>query len=229
MLSAAENNMRSAEAQLARLLVVPIDTRFDLTAPTDQPALPPDSAQLIAEAMKERPDLRMRRLQVESADKFASAEHDLKRPTVSMLGTAGYVPAGEAQIPGNYGALGLNIAIPVFNGGLFRARQFEADARAAAEQKGVQNLELQISQDVRDAWLSARNAYDQLQLTQQLFDQAKLALDLAQARYKLGLSSIVELSQSQLQYTNAEIQHTRAGYDYFAQKRVLEFETGLIH
>jgi outer membrane protein len=229
LLSSAQNNLRSAEAELAQLLAVPVETSFDLASPGPQPALPPNSADLVASALRTRPDLNMQRLQVESSQKFAQAERDLKRPTVSLLGTAGYVPAGETQIPGTYGALGLNVAVPVFNGGLFHAREFEADARAAAAEKGMQNLELEISRDVRTAWLNARNSYDQVQLTQQLFDQAKLALDLAQARYKLGLSSIVELSQSQLQYTSAEIQHARAEYDYFAQSRVLDFETGALH
>jgi outer membrane protein len=65
-----------------------------------------------------------------------------------------------------------------------------------------------------------------LDLTQQLLDQARLSLDLAQARYNLGLSSIVELSQSQLQYTSAEIARARAGYDYTAQLSILRFQAG---
>ena len=69
----------------------------------------------------------------------------------------------------------------------------------------MRDLQLQIERDVRLAWLNATNSFDRLHLTQELLNQAKLALDLAQARYNLGLSSIVELSQSQLQYTSAEI------------------------
>ena len=225
MLSTAENDLRAAEAQLARVLALPVDTRFDLTDPdTKQP--PPDVSGMEAQALRKRPDLITRRLQLHSAEKFAQAEHDLSRPTVSLLGTAGYVPAGETQIPGTYGAVGLNISIPVFNGGLFRARRFEAESRAAAEQKALQDYTLQVQRDVRVAALDTRNAYEKVGLTQQLFDQAKLALDLAQARYNLGLSSIVELSQSQLQYTSAEIAHARAQYDYAAQLSVLNFQAG---
>jgi len=52
-----------------------------------------------------------------------------------------------------------------------------------------------------------------------------LALDLAQARYKLGLGSIVELSQAQLQETQAEISYAQAGYDYRLSLAVLRYET----
>jgi outer membrane protein len=79
------------------------------------------------------------------------------------------------------------------------------------------------------AWLNANNAYERLGLTEQLLDQAKLALDLAQTRYQLGLSSIVELSQSQLQYTSAEIAQASARYDYEAQQSILEYQAGLLY
>ena len=226
LLAAANNDVLSAEAQLARLLVVPNDTRFDLREPANAQAPPPNSIALVQEALQKRPDLLMQRLEVQSSQKFARAERLLSRPTVDVLGAAGYVPASQAQIPQTYGAVGMNVSIPVFNGGLFRARQFEAESRAAEADKGVQDLELSIQRDVRVAWLNATNAYERLGLTQQLLDNARMALDLAQARYNLGLSSIVELSQSQLQYTSAELERARAQYDYAAQISILNYQAG---
>jgi acetylornithine deacetylase/succinyl-diaminopimelate desuccinylase-like protein len=82
-----------------------------------------------------------------------------------------------------------------------------------------------ISRDVRTSWLNANTAYQRLAVTQQLLDQAKLALELAQSRYKLGLGSIVELSQAQLQETQAEISSTQAGYDYRLSLAILAYET----
>ena len=226
LLSDAENDLRSAEAQLARQLAVPGGTRFDLADPAKPTAPPPDADALIQSAMQKRPDLVQRRLDLESERKFARAEELLTRPSIGLTGAAGYVPAADAAVPGTYGAVGVNVRIPVFNGGLFRARRFEAESRAAAAEKGVQDLELQIQRDVRTAWLSARNAFERLDLTQQLLNQAKLSLELAQARYELGLSPIVELSQSELQYTSAELARARAEYDYTAQLSILTFQAG---
>jgi outer membrane protein len=226
LLSNAENDMRAAEAELTRQLVLPVVTHFDLADPSSFNAPPPDENQLAQQALQMRPDLMERRLQAESERKFARAEDLLSRPSVGLLGAAGYVPAADSPVPGTYGAVGVNVKIPVFNGGLFRARRFEAEARAAAAEKAVQDSELQVCRDVRVAWLDAKNAFDRLDLTQQLLDQARLSLDLAQARYNLGLSSIVELSQSQLQYTSAEIARARAGYDYTAQLSILRFQAG---
>ena len=74
-------------------------------------------------------------------------------------------------------------------------------------------------------WLRIQNSR-KLDVTQQLLNQATQALDLAQQRYKLGLSSIIELSQAQLNMTQAEITQTSAKYDYAAAMSVLRFQTG---
>ena len=97
----------------------------------------------------------------------------------------------------------------------------------AAAQK-VRDAESRVARDVRVAYLNAVNAYERLALTAQLLDQAKLGLSLAQSRYDLGLGSIVELSQAQLNETSAEIASTRAKYDYQAQRAVLAYQTATI-
>lgn len=56
-------------------------------------------------------------------------------------------------------------------------------------------------------------------------DQADLGLNLAQAHYNLGLGSIVELSQAQLQQTQAQIANAQAGYDYRLSLAVLQYQT----
>jgi outer membrane protein len=73
--------------------------------------------------------------------------------------------------------------------------------------------------------LNANTAYERLAVTQQLVEQANLALSLAQTRYNLGLGSIVELSQAQLQQTQAEISNAEAGYDYRLSLAVLQYQT----
>ena len=47
-----------------------------------------------------------------------------------------------------------------------------------------------------------------------MLNQANTALELAQARYKVGLSGIVDLTQAQLAQTEAQIEFTNARYTY---------------
>ena len=83
-----------------------------------------------------------------------------------------------------------------------------------------------MARDVRVTWLDVQTAFQRLALTDQLVAEAADALDLAQQRYNLGLSSIVELTQAQLNETRARIEQATARYDYQDRSAVLKFQTG---
>ena len=141
------------------------------------------------------------------------------------MGVVGDAPVRDPVISSWYGAVGVDVNIPVFNGFLYSARAHEAELRAEAAEERVRDIENRISRDVRTSWLNASNAYERLSVTRQLLEQSNLALNLAQARYKLGLSSIVELSQAQLQETQAQITNAQAGYDYDLALAILQYQT----
>jgi outer membrane protein len=137
----------------------------------------------------------------------------------------GDTPVRDPILSNWYGAVGVNVGIPIFNGFLFSARSREASLRTQAAQERLLDIRNRISRDVRTSWLNANAAYQRSFVTQQLLDQASLALDLAQTRYSLGLSSIVELSQAQLQQTQAQIANAQAGYDYRLALAILRYQT----
>ena len=57
---------------------------------------------------------------------------------------------------------------------------------------------------------------------------AKEAYELADARYQIGSSSIVELSQAQLNLTSAELADTNARYSVLIRQAQLDYETGTL-
>ena len=116
--------------------------------------------------------------------------------------------------------------IPIFNGFLYQAQAKEASIRAKAAAEQTRDLRDRIVRDVRTAWLSANTAYQRVAVTAELLKEANLALSLAQTRYKLGLSSIVELSQAQFQQTDAAIGNTDAQYQYRLALAALNYQTG---
>ena len=229
LLVQAQSNLKAAEADLATAMGLPNESGFVL-AEEPMPAPMPDRVdELIREAMQNRPELKSLRLQQSAAERFTKAEHALYYPYIGVVGTAGFVPTGDEAIPGRYGAIGMNVSIPIFNGGLFKARQTEAELKAKAATENVNDLQNRVIRDVRVAWLSATTAYDRMALTQQLLQQAMSALDLAQARYDLGLGNIVELSTAQLNLTSAQIAVTSTHYDYQTQRILVDFQTGVLH
>jgi outer membrane protein len=145
---------------------------------------------------------------------------------VSAVAAAGLTPVAQTGLGNNYAAAGVNVNIPIINGHLFGARTSEARYRAQAEQQNLRDLENRITRDVRTAWLNVNSAFQRLSVTEQLLRQATLAADLAQSRYNLGLGSIVELSQAQLNVTQAQIAEASAKYDYQSQVSTLNYEVG---
>ena len=222
----AENNQDAALAALSAVLGYPGVQNFQLIEDTTPVASPPGNVDdLIASAFAIRPEILALDFQYRSAEKFQSAEHDLFYPTIAAVGVVGDTPVRNPVLSNWYGAVGVNVAIPLFNGFLYSARSREARLKTQATQDRMLDLRNRISRDVRTSWLNANTAYQRVAVTQQLLDQASLALDLAQTRYKLGLSSIVELSQAQLQQTQAQISSTEAGYDYRLALAVLRYQT----
>jgi outer membrane protein len=225
----AQNAEQDSMANLNALLGSENDTRYTLTdqTPVSAPPPPEQIEPLVNMAFGSRPDLAALNESYNAANRFRAAEHALSRPTVSALGTAGGTPIRADQITSSwYGAVGANVSIPIFNGFLYSARASEADLRATAAQEEVRNLRELIARDVRSSALSAQVAFHRIDVTRQLLDQSNLALDLAQTRYKLGLSGIVELSQAQLAQTQAEIAYANARYAYQTALAVLSFQTG---
>ncbi len=222
----ALNNDKASMAALSAILGYATLETFELVNDTDQIAPPPaDVDPLITEAFAKRPEILSLEFQSESADKLHKAEHDQYYPTISALGAFGDSPVRDDRVYGPYAAAGVNVEIPVFNGFLYSARSREADLRAQATRQRLMDLRNRISRDVRTSWLAASTAFDRVNVSEQLLAQANQALDLAQTRYKMGLSSIVELSQAQLQQTQAEIGNAQAGYQYRLALSVLRYQT----
>ncbi len=229
MLVQAQNDVQASFASLAAALGVPQSTMYQLVDQALPPQPPDDSASLVAEALRRRPDVVAQRLATEAAESYARAERNLWMPSLSFVGAAGFTPYHQVGLTDRYSAAGINVTFPLANGSLYSARHAEAAFRAQAQDQAERDLENQVARDVTIAWLDARTAYQRLDLTTQLLAQASDALELAQARYDLGLSSIVELTQAQLNKTSAEIAQATARYEYQARASALRYQTGDLH
>jgi len=217
-------NYETAMAGLTAILGYQDEQNFLLVEEVVTPATPPQAVTpLIETALKQRPEIQALQFQVQSAEKFASAEHDLKRPTVNALGVVGQAPIRPDALSSWYGVVGVNVNIPVFNGFLFEARAKSADLQSEVQKQRLAEIRDNIARDVRNAWEDEQRAFERLSVTKQMLQQADLALDLSQARYNLGLASIVELTQAELQKTQADIEDTDARYRYRVSQIVLAY------
>ena len=229
LLAKARNDLKAASVALSNILGYREQQDFRLVEEPMPGAVPADVSPLVNQAMVTRPELTQLRLERDSAKRFARAERALDYPTIKIGGAAGATPERDnSQLKSQYAAGGLFMSIPLYEGGLYAARQSEAELKARAAEENIRDMEDNIASGVRVAWLNANYASEKVQLTAKLLQHANIAFDLAQARYKVGASSIVELSQAQLNKTSAEIAVAGAKYDYLTQRALLSYQVGTL-
>jgi len=233
LLLQSQDQIQESFAELTRALGGQDSQSYEL-ADEPMPASPPANVEdLVRQALSARPELASLQMNRDAAYKFERAERDLSLPTASFVGVGGVMPyIAQLQLPRvtppEYESLAVNVQIPIFNGGLFKARREEAHYRAMEADQRLRDEAEAIARDVRTAWAGVSIAYQRLDVTAQLQRQANLAKDLAQGRYDLGLSTIVELTQALLNVTDADIQNLTAKYDYQSQFAMLQYTMGAL-
>jgi len=221
----AQNNYQASQSVLSEILGFTSQQAYELVDTEGQLAPPVDAvAPLVDQAFSNRPEIAAQGYEYQASQRLQKAERDLLLPDIRVLGVVGGVPTGAPQVESWYGGVGVNVNIPIFNGFLYPARAKEAALRSQAEQERLRELKDRIANDVRTSWLNTQTAYQRIAVSQQFVEQTTMAVDLSQTRYKLGLASIVELSQAELQRTEAQIQNAAAKYQYRIAQAVLRFQ-----
>ena len=230
MLLDAQNNLDSSMAALDAVLGLDREVTYELVDDAQNLQPPPDDVDHLAQlGLEQRPDLQALKLDQQSQAKFSTAQHDQMLPSIAAAGTVGSVPIRPAQYYTTnwWGGIGVDLNIPVFNGFLYSAQAKEASLRAQAAAEKTRELRDEVVRDIHTSWLAAKTAYQRMAVTDEMLRQANLSLQLAQTRYQIGLSSIVELSQAQYQQTDAAIGHTNAIYQYRLALATLNYQMGV--
>jgi outer membrane protein len=226
----AQNTLDAAKAAFMAVFGYDRQVNFQLVDDIGPlPPLTPDPQILVEQAIQNRPDLASLRFNEEAARKFSKAQHEQLLPTFNVSGAVGETPVGSPQYFSSdwYGAVGGNISIPIFNGFRYTAQASEAALQAQAASEQIRALRDQVVRDVQTAWLNANTALQRVTVTSELLKESNTALDLAKTRYDLGLSSIVELSQAELQQTEAGISNANARSQYNFAISTIRFQTGM--
>jgi outer membrane protein len=229
LLQKAQGDRESAMASLGAALGRKETGSFILSDDHQEVIPPPDLAVLVDSALKQRPDILNLRYRLDSAQSAAAAEKDANYPTLAAVGVVGNAFAEDSHLPNRYAAAGVELSVPIFEGGAMVARQHEAEIRARVAAETLREAEDNVVLNVRLALVADQTAFQRLTTTRQLLKHASQAYELARARYKVGSSSIVELSDAQVNQTSAAIAFANAEYDTRVQAAVLDYQVGALH
>ena len=138
-------------------------------------------------------------------------------PTVSALVSGGtYDPFDprQNQPTGGWWTAGALVSMPLFTGFLIENQVSEATAQKEAADAASLNVEQALTQQVTTAYLETVTWAQQIKLAEEQVKTAQEALHLSKQRYKLGLGTVVEVTQSEVAVTAAQTKLAEAQYDY---------------
>ncbi len=107
-----------------------------------------------------------------------------------------------------------SLSLPIFNGFGREQRVQEAQVRRNQARYRARAQELQLEADVTGALLTLETAFQTTQLQEQNALAAREALRLAEERYRVGASTLVELSQARDDFARAEQARINARYEF---------------
>jgi outer membrane protein len=173
---------------------------------------------LISESLS-HPEFRKTKELTASADAKITAAKRQYLPTVSA-----YASGGDFQVydssralstqTGGWWAAGGFVSMPLFTGFMIENQILEAKAQKAAAEAASMNIEQALTQQVTNSYLDTISLAQQIKLGEEQVKTAQEALHLAKQRYKLGLGSVVEVTQAEVAVTAAQTRLAEAQYDY---------------
>ena len=116
----------------------------------------------------------------------------------------------------------------LFDGGTRRANVGESKLKMAIEEDELRDMERAVSLDIRTQWLRGRDATEVIKATDKTEELAERALEIANARFDAGLSTRLEVTQANLELSDARLARSRALYEHMVAITSMKHAMGIL-
>lgn len=228
LLVRSRNDLKSSFAELNRAIGIVGSEDYTLEDLSIDVKTQRALGDLINESLA-HPELKRAKEQAAAAEAKKRAMKSQYLPTVSAIASGGYFDTFDSSrdvTTGGWWAAGGLVSMPIFTGGMIENQVKEAAAQEVAAQAQSTNIEQALTQQVTNAYLDTTTFSQQIKLGEELVKTAQEALGLAKQRYKLGLASIVEVTQAEVGLTAAQTKLADSQYDYKIAEVTLAYAAG---
>ena len=222
---------READAQVARAYLAyamgyegEVEPRGEFSPPESSlPAL--EEAQRAA--LESRGDLIAAQAQGEQAIEGIKMSRADYVPQVGLM--ASYEQDTQAWSPSAWGdnwMLGVQLRLPLFDGGARSGRLQTAKAQALMAEKAIVDLKQKVAVEVKSAWVKARAAEERVAVTTESEAQARENQRIVALRYGEGMATITDLLDADTALTAAALTRAQAIYDVLVERARLMWAMG---
>jgi outer membrane protein len=230
-LQSTEGNLQTTRGALALSLGIPANLPYDVdstAAEVPVAALADSIDGLIASALKGRPDLAAARSQAEAARAGIGEARSSLLPSLNLNATAGRTYATTIPNGANSYNVGVELSIPLFNGFSrqydLRAAQFQAEAATARSE----TLRQQVVYQVFSAYYALQTSTRRVRTAEDLVASAQQSNDVALARYKAGVGTVLDLLAAQSALASARAQRVDARLNWSVSLAQLAHDAGVL-
>ncbi|RJY09556.1 TolC family outer membrane protein [Aurantiacibacter aquimixticola] len=218
-LAIARGDLRSSQANLVaareEYIALVGTPPTDLEPPPPLPGLPASPDEAVDVALANNPDLIAAKERAEAAGFDIEVAGSGRLPRVSLftnggyqnfLGTLGAIPGEDADQTATSATAGVQLSVPIFQGGRVAAQQRQATAQAQAAYEQVIAVERSIIAQVRAAYSSWRAANAIIASSQAAVDAAALSLEGVRAENTVGNRTVLDILDAQQELLRAQVQ-----------------------
>jgi outer membrane protein len=208
-------------------------TPASMTTVSHPPAFNLDS--LVSVALTQRVDLRAQNLRVQAAQREIAIANGSKLPTVTA--NAGYSSGYNSANGGDFltqlnqrrgGSVGVGVSVPIFDRGASSIARQRAEIQLENALLTLRDQGQSVALEVRRAYLDYQAAQEQLAAADAQQRAAALALEAAQARYRVGLATFVEVTLARATLIQAQSSVVSARSSLSFQQALMSYYTGVL-
>ena len=223
----AENAYQIAEANLNKIVGLPMDTQLKLDNILVYTPYDNDMQYCLDYAAKHRPELEQAKQKVESAKGALRVAISGHMPQVAASASQNWKDSNwPGDENGNWG-VGVTVSMNIFDSGVTTSKIHGAEADLAKAHETYRDTVDAVNLDVRTNYLSMREAEKRIDTTKLAVSQAEEDYRIAQLRYMSGVGTNTDVLDAQVALTQAKTNYTKALYDYNTSKTALETSIGV--
>jgi len=215
---------RVARAWLAYAMGLETEVAPSGTLTPPQEALPPLERSL-EQALGSRPDLKAMELELMQAGKGVRMARSEYMPQVGLMASYDWNTEEWSRYGENW-MVGVQVTLPLFDGGARKGRVLSASAREIQAAQALLDMQQRARVEVRDAWLRAEAARRRVEATTDAAGQSRENLRIVELRYKEGLASITDLLDADTALLAAELTRSKAIHDEITERARLRWALG---
>ena len=222
----AKNAVSTAKNTFKTLLNMELTEQIAVKGTFEIPEVKIQLDELIKLAHEKRPEIAQSKLSEQAGEKQLNATKTRRLPDLSFFSNYQISHNERLTEMNRIWSLGLQINIPIFDGFATGAAIKQNESVLSQLQLGTKQIMSSVEFEVRNAYISLLEAKTLIDVQRETVTQAEASLSLANLRYKNGMITTVEFTDTQLALMQAKVNRLQAQYDYIVGFAQLEKAIG---